>query len=626
MTSESIIGHLLYLLFTPLLCAACIGCFFRKDWKISLILSLGTGLVIMGCTMSLLNNWDGRALQAYIEWFQVGSMQLYFGFLFDKLSLCMLLVVSVIGLLVQVFSVGYMESDPAKPRYFGGLCLFLFSMLGIVLADNLILLFIFWEWVGFSSYMLIAHYYETPFAQMASKKAFITNRVGDFFFLLGIVASYWHFGSFDIGTLEIFSLSEPSATAHLIGFLLIGGFLGKSAQFPLQVWLPDAMAGPTPVSALMHAATMVAAGIFLLARVYCLLTAPVLQTILWICTAMTLLGALCALGQSDIKKILAYSTLSQLAYMGVAMALESPGLSLFHLSTHAAFKAGLFLCAGAIIHALHHEQNIFHMGGLLKKMPFVSFVFICCMLSLCGIPGTAGFFSKDAILELSYLQSKPVYCVLSFTAFLTAFYMGRLFCIAFTGTFRGDHKVHPVSLWMTIPLGILALLSILSGYSQLWPESLRGIFDADLHLIHSSIHKLGLTYPFIALHTALGVLGFGLAFYVYRLKATKGPKALHEGPIYQALCDGLGIDAIYNRYIVLQQKAAKCFYFLDLALIGGLMMRGTAGLFALCSMAFKRVHSGSLQNYLYHFLAGFLLLIVFIFKVLNVCVCHSIGS
>jgi NADH-quinone oxidoreductase subunit L len=624
MTSEAIIQHLLYLLFTPLLCALFIGCFFRKDGKVSLTLCLSAGLVIALCTLSLLKSWDGTSLQAYVEWFELGPLRLHFGFLLDRLSLLMLVVVSLIGLLVQVFSVGYMKEDTAKGRYFGGLCMFMFSMLGIVLADNLILLFIFWEWVGFSSYMLIAHYYETPFAKMASKKAFITNRVGDFCFLLGIIASYWHFGSFDIGDLEILNLgqAEASGSIHLIGFLLIGGFLGKSAQFPLHVWLPDAMAGPTPVSALMHAATMVAAGVFLLARLYFLLSSPVLDLILWICTGMALFGALCALAQSDIKKILAYSTLSQLAYMGVAIALHSPGLSLFHLATHAAFKAGLFLCAGAIIHALHHEQDIFKMGGLLKKMPFVSVVFIACMLSLCGVLGTAGFFSKDAILELSYLQCRPVYCVLAFTAFLTALYMGRLFWIGFMGSFRGSKSIHPLSLWMGLPLGILAILSIVAGYEQLWPHSLRSIFEADLGLIHTSIHKLGLKYPFIALHNALSLLGFGLAFFIYRHKSAKAPKAFYEGSIYQALARGLGIDGVYSRYIAIQQDAAKCLYFLDLALIGGLMMRGTAGIFAICSLFLKRMHTGSLQLYLYHFLGGFLLIVFFIFKALNVCVCH----
>ncbi len=624
MSPEAILQHLFFLLFTPLLAAIIIGCFFRKDAIVSTVLSLCAGAVVLACSINLLRQWGGEGLQAYTEWFCLGPLHLHFGLLFDPLSAFMLLVVSVIGCLVQVFSVGYMHEDNSQGRYFAGISLFMFSMLGIILCDNLFLLFVFWEWVGFSSYMLIAHYHQEPSAQMASKKAFITNRVGDFAFLLGILAAYSYFGTFDLPDLElkVLSLGTVSFPLKLIGFLILGGFIGKSAQFPLQVWLPDAMAGPTPVSALMHAATMVAAGIFLLARLDFFLTPPVLELILWLCTGMTIFAGLCALGQKDIKKILAYSTLSQLAYMGVAVALNSPGLSLFHLATHACFKAGLFLCAGAIIHALHHEQDIFKMGGLFKKMPCVSLVFVSCMLSLCGVVGTAGFFSKDSILELAYLQNKVVYYALSFAAFLTAFYMGRLFWIAFGGSFKGSKSIRPISLWMHLPLLILAFLSIASGYKSLWPESLRIIFEPDLQLIHASVEKLGLKSSFMMLHSALSLLGLGLAFLVYKHKRFKTPTILKEGAVYEAMTEGFGIDALYQRYISWQQSFAKILHFLDLALIGGLMMRGTASLLGLSSLLFKRVHTGLLQDYTYHFLGGFLLLLFFVFKAFNLCVCH----
>lgn len=626
MHPEALLQHLFYILFTPLLAAMAIGCFFRKDGKVSVTLSLCAGAVVLGFSIHLLHQWGGEGLQTYTEWFCLGPLQVHFGFLFDPLSAFMLLVVSVIGFLVQVFSVGYMHEDNCKSRYFAGLSLFMFSMLGIILCDNLLLLFVFWEWVGFSSYMLIAHYYPEPSAQMASKKAFITNRIGDFAFLLGIVAAYWHFGILDLPDLElkVLALDSTPYTLSLIGFLMLGGFIGKSAQFPLHVWLPDAMAGPTPVSAMMHAATMVAAGIFLLARLDFFLTPPVLDLILWLCTGMTLFAGLCALGQKDIKKILAYSTLSQLAYMGVAVGLHSPGLSLFHLATHASFKAGLFLCAGAIIYALHHEQDIFKMGGLLKKMPCVSLVFICCMLSLCGVLGTAGFFSKDSILELAYLQNKAVYSILSAAAFITSFYMGRLFWIAFGGTFKGSKPLHHLSAWMYVPLLVLAFLSIASGYKALWPESLRMIFEPDLQLIHSSVEKLGLKSSFMVLHSALSFLGLGLSFVVYRSKnlPLALARSLQDGPLYQALASGFGIDALYQRYITWQQSFAKALHFLDLALIGGLMMRGTASVLGLFSLLSKRVHTGLLQDYTYHFLGGFLLLVLLIFKALNLCVCH----
>lgn len=624
MPLETILQHLFFILFTPLLAAMAIGFFFRKDRKISIVLSLSASVLVLAVSLSLLRQWEGESIQAYTEWFCLGPLQFHFGFLFDPLSAFMLLVVSVIGFLVQVFSIGYMEHDTSKGRYFAGLSLFMFSMLGIILCDNLVLLFIFWEGVGFSSYMLISHYYQDPFAQMASKKAFITNRIGDFAFLLSIIAAYWHFGSFDISGLElkVLALGKTPFALKLIGFLMLGGFIGKSAQFPLHVWLSDAMAGPTPVSALMHAATMVAAGIFLLARLDFFLSPPVLELILWLCTGMTLFAGLCALGQKDIKKILAYSTLSQLAYMGVAVALNSPGLSLFHLATHACFKAGLFLCAGAIIHTLHHEQDIFKMGGLFKKMPYVSFVFVCCMLSLCGVVGTAGFFSKDSILELAYLQNKPVYYALSLAAFLTAFYMGRLFWIAFGGSFKGSKSLHPISLWMRLPLLVLAMLSLVSGYKALWPESLRLIFEPDLHLVHASIAKLNLKSTFLLLHSALSFLGLGLSFIVYRHKSFKTPPIFQEGPLYESMAGGFGVDALYQRYIAWQQDLAKLFHFLDLALIGGLMMRGTASVLGFFSLLCKRVHTGLLQDYMYHFLGGFLLLLFFVFKVLNLCVCH----
>ena len=377
--------------------------------------------------------------------------------------------------LIHVFSLSYMEDDEAKARYFGGLSIFMFSMLGITLADNLIMIFVFWELVGFSSYLLIAHYCSTDEAAQASKKAFIVNRVGDFGFLIGIVLTYWSFGTVNLLELADLSDFEPSLVSTALCLALACGFIGKSAQFPLHVWLPDAMAGPTPVSALIHAATMVAAGIYLLVRIDFLFTQQALSLLALMGAGMGLYAGFCALVQRDIKKILAYSTLSQLGYMAAAFGLGMPGIALFHLMTHAFFKALMFLGSGSVIHACHHEQGVFNYSGLRGKMPLTAYTFLVGVLAISGVNFLSGYFSKDAILLTAYNLNLPVFIVLYAGALLTAFYMFRLYFITFEGKPRSKkaEKAHESSLLMTGPLLILAALSIVGGYlsSSRYPSS-----------------------------------------------------------------------------------------------------------------------------------------------------------
>lgn len=407
------------------------------------------------------------------NWFSIQQQAVQFGFLINPLTQMMLLLVNFIALLVQLFSMEYMAEEPAKYRYFGFLSLFVFSMLGIVLTNNLFVMYCFWELVGLSSYLLIGFWYRKPEAVEASKKAFLVNRVGDIGFLLGIFLVFYQFGTTDFTILKDVNNGVSAPMLTLTGLLLFCGCIGKSAQFPLHTWLPDAMEGPTPVSALIHAATMVAAGIFLLARVQPIFTADVNLTIAVIGTITMLLGAIYAIFQTDIKKVLAYSTISQLGLMLLGLGTEA---SVFHLLTHAFFKAGLFLSAGSIIHALHHAghgfdaQDMRLMGGLRKRLPFTFVCYLICSMALAGLPLFSGFLSKDAILMhlLEKAGESRIYFIFLGLAFLgvglTAFYMTRQIWMIFGGALRNDHiaseNIHESSLKVKLPLGILSVLSI----------------------------------------------------------------------------------------------------------------------------------------------------------------------
>ncbi len=415
------------------------------------------------------------------DWFGAGSLKISFSFLIDQLSSLMLLIITGVGFLIHLYSVGYMHDDKGYGKFFAYLNLFVFFMLLLVLGSNYLVMFIGWEGVGLCSYLLIGFWYTNPSYADAAKKAFIMNRIGDLGFLIGIFLIFNTFGS--IAYADVFG---KAATMHsgdgpfvLITLLLFVGAIGKSAQLPLFTWLPDAMAGPTPVSALIHAATMVTAGVYMIARSNILFTlAPdTMEVVAIVGLATALFAALIALTQTDIKKVLAYSTVSQLGYMFLGLGVGAYTGAFFHLLTHAFFKALLFLGAGSVIHAVSGEQDMRKMGGLKGKLPITFVTMLIGTLAISGIPPFAGFFSKDEILYYTSLHSPIMYWIGVITAMLTSFYMFRLMFLTFWGKFRGtheqEHHLHESPLSMTIPLIVLAILSAIGGFIGL-PESLGG--------------------------------------------------------------------------------------------------------------------------------------------------------
>ncbi len=510
------------------------------------------------------------------SWFDVGAGAVRIGWLLDPLTAFMCVMVSFVSLLIFIFSTGYMREDTNYTRFFCFLSLFAAAMLGLLVANSLLLLFICWELVGLASYLLIGFWFHKPEAAAAAKKAFITTRIGDLGLLLGLVWLYDATGSLLFydggnGVLETTALAGLAAqltvgglaTSTAIGLLIFCGAMGKSGQFPLHVWLPDAMEGPTPVSALIHAATMVAAGVFLVARVYPLMTADLplaglplhaLTVVATIGAITALLGALIAVGQSDIKRILAFSTISQLGYMMLALGVGSWVAAIFHLLTHAFFKALLFLGAGSVIHAAHHEQDIRRLGGLRRPMRATFATFAIGMMALAGVPFLfSGFWSKESILHAAHgwtVSPLPLYAGLA-AVVLTAFYMTRLVAEAFFGAARTENAAHahesPAS--MTVPLTVLAACAILLGFvgTPAWPwlqARLEG--HADVHG-HSLLEGLGLMAVSIVL-VALG-LGVGWALYGRRPRiraSTTDPLEARAPRVFAALRNRLGFDELYR--------------------------------------------------------------------------------
>ena len=606
-------------LLAPLASAAGIAIFLRKQGTLAQILSVLAATIVAVGALTLA--FGGARFNASTEWLKLGDFRFSLGIKFDDLAALMLSIVGVVGLCVHVFSIGYMHDDGARARFFGGLSIFMFSMIGIVLADNLLMIFVFWELVGFSSYVLINHYHEKQSAADASKKAFIVNRVGDFGFLIGIVMCYWANGTVN--------LTELGAGHHvystLIPLLLFCGAVGKSAQLPLQVWLPDAMEGPTPVSALIHAATMVAAGIYMLCRINLLMVPDALTVIMWVGTLTAFYATLCAITQRDIKKVLAYSTLSQLGYMVAAFglgSLEIPppgkvgemviltagvGAAMFHLTTHAFFKALLFLGSGSVIHGCHHEQDIFKMGGLAKKMPFTFITFTIGVLAICGLPFLSGFYSKDAILHLAQENNKPVFVILAVTAVLTAFYMVRMWNLVFRGEPRSHEAehAHEGGLSMTAPLFVLAVLAVVGGFAG----HTFNIYGHAFEDVWSQIPFAEGIEPFV-MSLAILVIGAGAAFLLYKPAATDALEVK-----YPAFFGFLSVvkgspDATYDWYVAkVQQRFALVLEFIERIFLSGLIIRGiVSGTTGLLGIGARAPHVGSLHAYVYWFLFGTALL------------------
>src|SRR5881409_3399472 len=458
------------ILLAPLSSATVITLFTLRWKAVSSFISIAAVLVSFTCSC-LIFTQSGIAATEF-AWIDIsGTFKVPLGFTLDQLSKTMLVLVSGVGATIHIYSLGYMRDDEGKSRYFAALSLFMFAMLGIVLSNNFVMLFIFWELVGFTSYVLIGHWFERDAAADAAKKAFITTRIGDFGFMLGILMVWAATGSVVFAEIapRLSILTSHPAFLTTAALLIFCGAVGKSAQFPLHVWLPDAMEGPTPISALIHAATMVAAGVYMLVRVAFVIqtSQTALLVIAWIGTITAVMAALIATQQNDIKRILAYSTLSQLGYMVMAVGLASDEAAIFHLFTHAFFKALLFLAAGSVIVMLHHEQNIWKMGGLSRNLPITFATLSVGALALIGCPPFSGFFSKDAILALAYERNMPIFVVSLFTAFLTAFYVMRLLVIVFFGKPRSEiaRKSGESPFVMTGPLIVLALLATIGGFA-----------------------------------------------------------------------------------------------------------------------------------------------------------------
>ncbi len=600
METETVVFSLLLL---PFLSALVTLLFFRKLGNIASLLSVATSGGILVFSLFLIFNGENEVFNWQTTWLRMSNWELGFGFLIDAPARLLLFVVSFVGFLIHIFSLGYMADDGAKARYFGGLSVFMFSMIGITIADNLIMIFVFWELVGFSSYLLIAHYFTTEEAAQASKKAFIVNRVGDFGFLIGIVLTYWTAGTVNLVELADLVDFDPTIVSTVLGLALACGFIGKSAQFPLHIWLPDAMAGPTPVSALIHAATMVAAGIYLLVRIDFMFTEQVLAFFGILGAGMGLYAGFCALVQRDIKKILAYSTLSQLGYMTAAFGLGMPGIALFHLMTHAFFKALMFLGSGSVIHACHHEQDIFKYGGLRKKMPVTALTFLVGVLAISGVNFLSGYFSKDAILLTAYNTNMPIFLILYAGAILTALYMFRLYFITFEGESRSESasSAHENGALMTGPLILLAVLSIFGGYHSLFPLAIVEPLLPDIELVAAMPNHMWM----IVLGTFAWVVGGITARNLYGRVGEADPLE-QKTPVFFALCQSkLFFDQIYGFYVQrIQDPCARFFEVMELLFISGLMVRGSAGVAGLLALIGKAFYVGKIHSYSFWFVAG----------------------
>ena len=560
----------------------------QGDWLASglMLTSLILSLVLLVTKLSSVPN---ESISANFEWAVVGSQTISFGIMIDNLAAIMLVVVTLISTLVHFFSMGYMKDDVRYSRYFAYLGFFSFSMLGIVLTNNILLMYVFWELVGVSSYLLIGHWYEKKSASNAANKAFIVNRIGDFGMFIGILILFFSFSTFAFeGIFDSIAAGQLpfGSTGWLTaaGVLIFCGAVGKSAQFPLHVWLPDAMEGPTPVSALIHAATMVAAGVYLVARVFPMLTADALLIIAYIGAITALIAATIAITKFDIKKVLAYSTISQLGYMIMALGVGAYTAGFMHLVTHAAFKAGLFLGAGSVIYAMHkvlhdmkdHQtdaQDIRNMGGLKSKMPVTYWTFLIFTLAISGIPLTSGFLSKDEILAgtlaFSTLNGHWLLPLIGFVvAGLTAFYMFRLLILTFHGKPTDEKRISAIKespFVMTIPLVILAALSLFVFYSfnpfgassgwfyaamqrplSIVPEMLQPASGAVFYEAVSSVHTVAMILSIVI---ALGGILFALAVYHWK-KVSADELAQKAGVLYSGSTSNWYFDEFYNKVFV----------------------------------------------------------------------------
>jgi NADH-quinone oxidoreductase subunit L len=572
----------------------------------------------------------------WYTWLTSGNLDIRIGISIDRLTAAMLLLVTIVSSLVHIYTIGYMHGEPGYARFFAYIALFTFSMLMLVMADNLLQLFVFWEAVGLCSYLLIGHWFDRPSACAAATKAFIVNRIGDFGFILGLFMVWSYTGSLNhavvfekvkelsgvtLNFLAPFGGSLDVSVMTVTCLLLFTGAVGKSAQFPLHVWLPDAMEGPTPISALIHAATMVTAGVFMVARLSPLydLSSTAL-TVVAVTGGLTMvLGATIALTQTDIKRVVAYSTVSQLGYMVMACGLGAYAAGMYHLLTHGAFKALLFLGCGSVIIALHHEQDMRHMGGLKEKLPVTYWTFVVGSLALAGFPLTAGFFSKDDLLVSAWSagplgQALAVAGVL--TAGLTAFYSFRLVFVTFWGTSRVDPHhaahVHEPSPTMTVPLMVLALLSIITGYLGI-PGFLAPVFSAGSE---ATLHHEGSAAFIMAGATLAGLLGISTAYYLYVANPSLPDRFAQQWrSLYELSLHKWYFDELYDRSFVRPtfSLAQGLWKHIDVNVIDA-AVNGTARAVAWAAWFLRLTQSGQIQHYALGMALGtVVILTVFIF-------------
>ena len=596
--------------------------------------------------------------QVLFEWIAAGTTKISLGYLLDPLSCVMILVVTGVGFLIHVYSIGYMHHDPGYSRYFTYLNLFCFAMLTLVLGNNFLVLFVGWEGVGLCSYLLIGFWFEDSEKAAAGMKAFVVNRIGDFGFLLGMFLIFVMFGTLDFREVmtrapEVLALGGAMVTA--ITLLLFVGAVGKSAQIPLYVWLPDAMAGPTPVSALIHAATMVTAGVYMVGRCNVLYSlAPTSMTVVATIGAVTALYAgTIAITQYDIKKVLAYSTVSQLGYMFTAMGVGAYAAGIFHLMTHAFFKACLFLGSGSVIHGMHEEQDMRKMGGLRRHMPHTYWTFLIATIAIAGIPPLAGFFSKDEILWKAWANGYKFQWFLGFAAAgITAFYMFRLVFMTFFGEERHDEhvkgKVHESPASMTVPLWILAVLSIVGGWVGI-PAALGGanhfhhwldpVFggageaaaqgahaaagfglaatawaaEAAGHGAEGGGHSAVAEYALMFLSVAYATLGILVAYICYLVRPDiPGKVAAKFRGLYELLYNKYFVDEIYQAVFVegTLALATFCYAFWDVVVIDGIV-NGTGFVVRSVGNGLRKLQTGQVQGYALSILLGAVVVVAY---------------
>lgn len=580
-------------------------------------------------SVALFFSVDGKVTVHLFDWIKAGSISVPFSFYIDPLSITMMLIVTGVGFLIHVYSIGYMGHDENANTFFAYLNLFIFFMLMLVMGANYVILFIGWEGVGLCSYLLIGFWHKNTEYNKAARKAFVMNRIGDLGFLLGIILIFYTFGTATFT--QVFTsasgLGSGSSTLTLITILLLVGAVGKSAQIPLFTWLPDAMAGPTPVSALIHAATMVTAGIYLIARssVLYALTPVTMDIVMIVGLTTAVFAATIGIFQNDIKKVLAYSTVSQLGYMFFALGLGAFSAAMFHVTTHAFFKALLFLGAGSVIHALSGEQDIRKMGGLRKAIPTTYFTFLIGTLAISGIPPLAGFFSKDAILAAAFEHSPLLWGVGVATAFITCFYMFRLLFLTFFGEFRGTaeqkHHMHESPKVMTWPLIILAILSVAGGFLDI--PAIFGGTSKFTHYLEPSLggqnfepsaveHTTELLTMFVPVLLIAAIIYIAYQVYVGK-KSIPADDSVERRGLAKLMYRKYYIDEIYNTLFVqpynwLSEKALSWF---DNSVIDGIV-NGVGTAMVRCGALVRKVQNGSINVYLYFMVGGVVAIFIFL--------------